>query len=542
MGDTDMKAPFLSLWLLLTLTVLAIASSPAAEQDSCASLANQKLDKVTIDSAVFVNEPQGFPLPQTPGMFGTPAGMKTTAQFCRIVGFIEPVQNSHIGFEVWLPPAEKWNNRYFGVGNPAFEGAIKYQGLAGAVEKGYATASTDTGHQDPGHKWGMGQPEKLIDWTHRAVHETTVVAKQFIKAYYGKPQKYAYWDNCHNGGRQGLTEAQLYPQDFDGIIAGDPAYYLTHLQAGSEYLSMVNLKGGTTAPSYIPPAKYAALHRAVLDACDAKDGVKDDAIEDPTRCHFDPKSIQCTGADNASCLTPPQVETAQRIYAGAKFADGTQIYSGFEPGSELVWEAMIKGPEPLFINNDYFKYIAFEDPNWDFRTFEVDADTRKTDARLGSVINNTQTDLKAFKEHGGKLIMYQDWNETWVPPRTATTYYDGVVKTMGGENKTKDFFRLFMIPDYGMCASMFPGTFDALGAVQDWVEKGMAPDQIKATYAEQGYQFRARAGMQDAAGTPPSAIRVYKTRPVCPYPQVAIYKGSGDTSDAANFKCGKPAW
>lgn len=516
------KASFFSLWFLLTLTCQAIASSPAAEQDNCLSLRNQKLDNVTITSAAFLNDPQGFTLPDTPGMFGTPKGMKTMAQFCRVVGFIEPAKNSHISFEVWLPPVEKWNNRYFGVGNPAFEGAIKYQGLKDAIEKGYATASTDTGHQDPGHQWALGHPERLIDWTHRAVHETTVLAKQLIKAFYGKPQKYSYWDSCHNGGRQGLTEAQLYPGDFDGIIAGDPAYYLTHLQAGSEYLSWSNLKGGTAAPGYIPPAKYPALHRAVLDACDAKDGVKDDAIEDPTRCHFDLISIQCTDADTASCLTPPQVETARRIYAGAKFADGTQIYSGFEPGSELVWEMMIGGPEPLVINNGFFKYIAFENPDWDFRTFDVDADTRKIDARLGPIMNHTQTDLGAFKKSGGKLIMYQDWNETWVPPRTATTYYDGVVKTMGGEGKTRDFFRLFMIPDYGMCAEMFPGTFDALEAVQKWVEEGIAPDQIKAAYPKRG--------------------KVSKTRPVCTYPEVAIYRGSGDTNDAVNFKCGKPTW
>jgi feruloyl esterase len=250
--------------------------------------------------------------------------------------------------------------------------------------------------------------------------------------------------------------------------------------------------------------------------------VKDSAIEDPTRCNFDPGSMQCFGADNSSCLTPAQVDTARRIYVGARFADGTQIYSGFEPGSELVWNAMIAGPEPLFINNDFFKYMAFEDPNWDFHTFDVDLDTRKIDARLGPVINTLQTDLKAFKARGGKMLMYQGWNETWVPPRTATTYYNSVVATMGGESATKDFFRLFMIPDFGMCAAMFPGTFDALGAVQKWREEGSAPDQIKASYSDRG--------------------RVYKTRPVCPYPQAAIYKGSGDTNDAANFRCGTPTW
>jgi feruloyl esterase len=304
-------------------------------------------------------------------------------------------------------------------------------------------------------------------------------------------------------------------------VAGDPAYYLTHLQAGSEYLSWVALKEGANAPAFIPPAKYPTLHRAVLDACDAQDGVKGDAIQDPTRCNFDPASIQCRGADNSSCLTPPQVETARRIYAGAKFADGTPIYSGFEPGSELVWNAMIAGPDPLFINNDFFKYIAFEDPNWDFHTFDVDLDTRRIDERLRPVINTIQTDLKAFKARGGKLLMYKDWNETWVPPRIATTYYDSVGATMGGKSQTEDFFRLFMIPDFGMCAAN-PATFDALSAVQKWREEGIAPDQIKMSYSDRG--------------------RVYKTRPVCPYPQVAIYKGSGDINDAANFRCGAPNW
>jgi feruloyl esterase len=517
-----MRQRLIQLWLSCFVVCMAAVTAPAADQESCADLAKQKYDNVTIVSAVFVNDPAGFIAPTTPGVFGTPPGLKIMAPFCRVTGFIEPVRDSHIGFEVWMPPAGKWNARYFAVGNPAFEGAIKYQGLAGALAKGYATSSTDTGHQDPGHKWAMGQPERVVDWTHRAVHETTVVAKHLIQAFYGQRPRYSYWDNCHNGGRQGLTEAQLYPEDFDGIVAGDPAYYLTHLQAGSEYLNWVALKDGVNAPAFLPPAKYPALHRAVLDTCDAKDGVKDGAIEDPTRCNFDPTSIQCPGPDQLSCLTPPQVATARSIYAGAKFADGTPIYSGFEPGSELLWNAMIAGPDPLSINNDFFKYIAFENPDWDFRTFDVDSDTRKIDARLGSVINTTQTDLKAFKARGGKLIMYQDWNETWIPPRTATTYYNSVVKTMGGENQTKDFFRLFMVPDFGMCAGMSSGSFDALGAVQRWREDGIAPDQITASYRAEGKE--------------------YKRRPVCPYPQTAIYKGSGDINDAANFRCGTPDW
>jgi feruloyl esterase len=499
-----------------------MAAQPLMAQKSCSDLVSEKLPNVTITSAVFMDDPLGFLPPKTPGMFGTPSGLKVTAPFCRVIGYIEPVKNSHIGFEVWLPPADAWNDRYLMTGNPAFEGAIKYAGLASSLEQGYATASTDTGHQEPGHKWAMGHPERLVDWTHRATHETTVIAKHLIEAFYGRPPKYSYFDGCHNGGRQGLVEAQRYPEDYDGILSGDPAFYLTHLQTGSEYLSWVALKDGVDTPGYIPPSKYPALNRAALDACDELDGVKDDAIEDPTRCHFDPASIQCRGADKDSCLTAAQVNTARRLYAGARFADGTQIYSGFEPGSELLWGAMIEGPEPLFINNDFFRYIAFEDPEWDFGTFDLEVDTRRIDSRLGPVINSISTDLKAFKENGGKLLVYTSWNETWVPPRTITTYYSDVVKTMGGEGKTKDFFRLFMVPEFGMCPAMFPGTFDAMGALQKWREEGIAPDHIQANYSNVG--------------------QVYKTRPVCAYPEVAIYKGEGDINKAENYRCGKPTW
>jgi feruloyl esterase len=516
-----MATRIFSLGSMLIVVCFAAIVVPAFALD-CESLAKEKYDKVTITAATFMNDPAGFKAPQTPGQFGTPPGLKVTVPFCRVTGFIEPVKNSHIGFEVWLPPAEKWNGKYLAVGNPAFEGAIKYQGLAGYITKGYATASTDTGHEDPGHKWAMGQPERLIDWVHRAVHETTVVATRLVQAHYGKPASFSYWDSCHNGGRQGLAAAQLYPEDFDGIVAGDPAQYLSRLQPGSEYLSWVALKGGKDDPGYIPPAKYATLNRAALDACDTLDGVRDGAIEDPTRCKFDPVSIQCNGPDTQACLTAPQVETARRLYAGAKFADGTQIYSGFEPGSELRWGAMIAGPEPLFINNDFFKYIAFEDPNWDWRTFNVDRDTRRTEERLGKTIDTINPDLKAFKARGGKLIIYQSWNETWVPPRYIITYYNTVKSAMGGEKATKDFARLFIVPDHGMCPGMNAATFDALGAVQRWREQGITPDQIPANYSDRG--------------------KVYKQRPVCVYPKVAIYKGSGDINDAANFRCGDPTW
>ena len=353
---------------------------------------------------------------------------------------------------------------------------------------------------------------------------TTITAKQLLQAFYGKPAKLSFWSSCHEGGNQALTEAQKYPDDFDGIAAGDPAYNITHLQAVSEYVTWVSLKDGVKAPGYIPPSKYAVIHRAALDACDTLDGVRDGVIEDPTRCHFNPETIRCPGnTDNASCLTGPQVETAKLIYAGPRFSDGTQIYPGFDPGSEMGWGLMAAGPEPLSISTGFFKSIVFDDPKWDFRTFDVDRDTRTADSKAGALVNSNDPNLKPFKDHGGKLLLYESWDEAIIPPRSAIDYYNNVQAAMGGPGKTQDFFRLFMVPGMGMCAGFgfgSDGTFDAMDVVQKWRETNVAPDKIINAHRTAG--------------------AVDKTHPACAYPQVAIYKGSGDIMDAANFTCGNP--
>ena len=520
----------LQFFCAVLLASFLLAPSRASAQQSCENLASLKIPNVTITMAKAITPPPDFDVPSTPGRFGTPPGMKVSVPFCRVAGFATPTSDSHISFEVWLPLPANWNGNYIGIGNPGFVGDIRFGGLAREVERGSAAASTDTGHSDinPTSEapdvWAIGHPEKVADWGHRAVHETTVAAKQIIRAYYGKSEKLSFWSSCHEGGNQALTEAQKYPTDFDGIAAGDPAYYITHLQAGSEYLAWVNVKDGVKAPAYIPPSKYPVIHRAVLDACDALDGVRDGFIEDPTRCHFDPKTIQCPGnADLASCLTAPQVKTARKIYEGAKFADGTQIYPGFEPGSELGWGIMITGPEPLSINNGFFKSIVFENPSWDFHTFDVDRDTRLADTKVGALVNMIDPNLRPFKDHGGKLLLYQSWEETAIPPRSGIDYYKRVLATMGGESQTHDFFRLFMVTGMGMCPGFGVGNggaFDALDVVMKWRETNVAPDRILTTHRVEG--------------------KADRTHPACPYPQVAIYKGSGDPYDAANFTCGVP--
>jgi feruloyl esterase len=511
-----------SLYLLLAAWIGLLPSSAAAQQP-CESLKSLSIPNVTITAATSIKTPPDWEAPSTPGRFGTPAGLKVSVPFCRIEAYAQPTSDSHIGFEIWLPTAANWNGKFLAVGNPGFIGSISYGGLAGALKRGYATASTDTGHLDTGYSWAVGHPEKLADWGHRAVHEMTVSAKRLMQAHFGSLPKFSYWNSCHNGGNQGLNEAQRYPEDYDGIVAGDPAYNITHLQAGSEYLSLANVKDGVKAPGYIPATKFPVIHRAVLDACDAKDGVVDGVIEDPTRCNFDPKNIQCYGSDAPSCLTAAQAETARKIYAGAKTSDGKQIYSGLEPGSEVSWNSMVGGAEPISISNSFFSYIVFGDPKWDYHTFDVGRDTQVAASKVGKAVDANDPNLKAFKERGGKLIVYQSWGETVVPPRSILDYYKSVESVMGGQRQTQDFFRTFVVPGMGMCPGFSNAdAFNPLAAMEQWREKNVPPDKILASYIADG--------------------KTYKTHPVCPYPQVAIYRGSGDTNDAANFTCGVPRW
>jgi feruloyl esterase len=518
--------------------MLVFTSIPAVAQQPCESLKSIKVPSITI-TAVTAGKP-GFELPGQSGMMGNIPARKIQVPFCRIEAFAAPSSDSHIGIEVWLPDASNWNGKFLAAGNPGFIGSLSSGGLAEIMQRGYVAAGTDTGHVDAaagaqnpnaGFEWAIGHPEKWADWGHRAVHEMAVLTKKLAQSYYGKPIQHSYWNSCHNGGNQGLNEAQRYPDDFDGIVAGDPAFWISHVQPGSLYISWVALKDGVNGPGYVPPAKITMLNKAVIEACDTIDGLKDGLIEDPTKCKFDPASLQCKGADAPSCLTAGQVDTVKKIYAGAKFKDGTPIYSGFEPGSELNWNFMIE-KDPFSVNINYFKGMVFQDPKWDFRTFDVDRDTRLGIERTGKYVDGNSPDLKAFKKAGGKLIIVSSWNSLALPPRQVQEYYKSVEKVMGGAAKTQDFARLFAVPGSGGCPGFMMNVedFNAFDAMTRWVEKGEAPEKIIYSHRESG---GAAAGMGRAG-------KVYRTRPVCAYPKVSKYKGSGDINDAANFTCAGP--
>jgi feruloyl esterase len=435
-----------------------------------------------------------------------------------VSGYATPTDDSHIGFEIALPDEKNWNGRFLASGNPGFIGSLSLGSVLGIVQRGYVAAATDTGHVDGTAEWAIGHPENWADWGYRAVHEIAVTAKRLALAYYGRPVQYSYWNSCHNGGNQGLSEAQRYPGDFNGIVAADPAFHISHIQPGTLYLSWVSLKDGVDAPGYIPTSKYPVLRNAALAACDENDGLKDGIITDPPRCKFDPGVTLCKGGDAPDCLTAPQIETARKIYAGAKFNDGTQIFSGMAPGSELQW-TLVSEKEPFYVNVDFFKGMVFQDLNWDWLKFDVDRDTRLGIERAGKYVDNAFTDLRPLKDAGGKLIIYHSWNSVALPTGSIVKYYEDVVKTVGGLKETQDFARLFVIPESGGCVGTFNDeVFNAFKAVQDWVEKGTAPETI--TYVDNNAQSK-----------------VSRTRPVCAYPKVSRYKGSGDPNDGANFTC-----
>ncbi len=503
--------------LAVLIEAVLFASAPASAA-SCESLSELELANTTITSAAEI--PAGeFTLPANAIVPSAVRGhhFGNLQAFCRVTAAVKPVADSNIKIEVWMPVSD-WNGKFLGVGNGGWAGSINYRGLAQGMAQGFATASTDTGHTGTGSdaRFAFGHPEKLIDLGYRAVHEMTVAGKAITAAFYGKASRLAYWNGCSTGGKQGLTEAQRYPHDYNGIAEGDPASFWTHLMFAAIWPAGFTLKNPA---GYIPREKYLLIHNAALKACDALDGVTDGIINDPTRCHFDPEALACKAWETSSCLTAAQVESARKIYAGPKNPrTGEQIFPGLEPGSELGWGVEAGGPQPMAIPASYFKYVLFKNPDWDFRTLNFDSDVKLADQQDGPILNATNPDLKVFKAQGGKLIMYHGWSDPLIAPLESVDYYKNVVAAMGGLSATQSFARLFMVPGMMHCGGgPGPDNWDKVGVLDEWVEQGQAPDKIVASHVTGG--------------------RVDMTRPLCPYPEVARWKGYGSTYDAANFVC-----
>jgi|RhiMetdeSRZDD1v2_1073273.scaffolds.fasta_scaffold11431_3 feruloyl esterase len=497
--------------ILTTAVFLLVVSAMPLGAAPCENLGDLKLPDTTITLAQSV--PAGGFAPAGGAGRGGGNQFGDLPAFCRITATLKPSSDSNIKIEVWMP-ASNWNGKFEAVGNGGWNGNIDNNALATGLRRGYATAATDTGHEGGGGPWMQSQ-EKLIDFGYRAVHEMTVKAKALIKAYYNNEAKLSYWNGCSAGGRQGLKASQKYPNDFDGIVAGAPALNSTGRAAFSVWIAQNMHK---EEASYIPPAKYGPIHDAVLQACDAIDGVKDRVIENPRQCKFDPKVLQCSAGDSANCLTSPQVLSAQTMYKPVVNSKTQKsIFPGLEPGSEMGW-ATFGGPQAFGIGTQMYQFMVFKDPNWDYKKLNFDSDMAAVDKIENGVVNAMDPNLKPFFARGGKMIQYHGWADQQIPSGSSVEYYQSVLDTMGGIGKVKENYRLFMVPGMGHCGGGDgPSSFDMLAALEQWVEKGKAPDSIPAAHLTNGQPDR--------------------TRILCPYPQVATYKGSGSTDDAANFAC-----
>ncbi len=481
-----------------------------------------------------------FKPPAAPGQ--APPNFELPA-FCRVQGVATPTGDSEIRFEVWLP-ASGWNGKFEQVGNGAFAGAIPLSSMALPLYRGYAAAGTDDGHQgNPASAaWAVGHPEKVIDFGYRAVHVVSIQAKAIITAFYGKNPRLAYFVGCSDGGREALMEAQRFPQDFRGIVAGAPANYWTHLSTKGLWDERALSQPG----AWIPPAKLKILQDAALAQCDSLDGLKDGLIENPELCRFNPVSVQCKGEEAANCLTAPQVQGAQKIYGPAINSEtGKEILPGYSPGAEADpanWVLWISGARSskftvqAFIANSFFADMVFGNPKMDLDTINFGSDVKLADEKVGTIIDSASPDLRAFKVHGGKLIQYAGWGDAAIPPQGSVNYFESVQAKMGD---TKNFYRLFMVPGMSHCGGgEGPNVFgngvavpnadasdDVVMAMDQWVERGTAPSKIIAT---------RYIGNNPAKG-------VQYTRPLCPYPQDAQYNGSGDPNQAGSFRCRVPA-
>jgi Tannase and feruloyl esterase len=502
--------------LLAVVIAIVLLRTVNAAGASCESLLKFAAQNTSVTLAEQVPA-GGFRMPGGAANAQNASRFSALPAFCRVAATVKPTADSDIKIEVWMP-ASGWNGKFEAVGNGGWAGTIGYPAMAQALARGYATTSTDTGHSTPGAGFAFGHPEKLIDYAYRSEHEMAVKAKVIINTFYGNAPTRSYFNGCSTGGRQALMEASRFPDDFDGIIAGAAANPKTRLDTWRIWMGLETLKDPA---SRIPQDKYPAIHQAVLAACDGLDGLKDGLIDDPTRCHFDAHVLACKNADGPGCLTPKQVQSVNTVLGPAKSPrTGDVIFPSYQPGSELLWGRLIGGPEPYDTALDQFRMV-FNDPKWDWRTFDIDRDLAKAEQSLRGLLTAIDPQsISAFVGRGGKLLTYHGWGDQDIAPLASVNFYKSVVGVVG-DAKASSALRLFMVPGMGHCGGgEGPNTFDMMPPLEQWVEKGQAPTRVVASHSTGG--------------------QVDRTRPLCAYPQVARYAGTGSTDDAASFTCRLP--
>lgn len=489
------------------------ASPETARSGACEALAARTFPHATITTAQLVKS-GAFSAPGSPQLS---AAFKTLPAFCRVAVTLAPSPESHILMELWMP-AENWTGKFLAVGNGGWAGNISFDALAAGLRRGYATASNDTGHQDQGGGFATNH-DKLVDFAYRAMHEMTVQSKTLVTDFYTRAPRLSYYQGCSTGGRQGMMAAQRFPEDFDAIVAGAPVYNQVHLNVSQAALQVEMLRNPARL---LPQGKVTLLARAVVSACDANDGVKDGIINDPRSCKFDPAALACKAGDADDCLTSPQVASARQLYAPVKTKAGQVVYPGRSPGVEEGWAARIPVPgKPLSaLSADMPRFVGHRNANWNEMSFDLDADLALA-LKHGSFVEASDPDLSKFKARGGKLLLWHGWADPGPAPENTIDYYTKVTSTLVGNQD--DWIRLFLLPGVAHCGGgIGPDQADFLGAMERWREDAVAPASIVASRN------------QGRSGLPPMS------RPLCPFPQIAKYKGNGSTDEAGSFACGAP--
>jgi hypothetical protein len=535
---TDAKFDWTKRRALLASVALSALSFGAAGASAatCESLAGKTFGDATVSVATPVTAPFSV-------MGKDPlAPVAVNASFCRVQGAIKPSPDSDIQFEVWLPPTAAWNGKYEGTGNGGFAGSLIYSPMSWAVEAGYAVSGTDTGHSGGSldSPWALGHPEKIVDFGWRGIHETASASKAIIEAYYAKAPAHAYFSGCSDGGREALLEAQRFPKDYDGIVAGAPANSWTKLM-----INAISAEQALAKPDgWLSPDKLSIVTDAVLKACHGEGGI----LDDPSHCHFEPTSLVCKADQSQGCLTTPEVATLSQIYSGAHDAAGKSIFPGYPPGVEAgptAWSLWITGTEPkrgagsllYYFGTGFFANMALDTPEWDFRSLNLGDGLAKADEKTGQALNATDTDLSAFRAAGGKLLQYHGWSDAAIPAVSSIDYYEAVAAKMGGLDSIQSFYRLFMAPGMqhcggGLAPSAVGGVFgfpspsrdpahDVVSALAHWVEDGAAPTRITATMYRDDDPSKG----------------VVAQRPWCAYPATARFSGKGSRTEAASFAC-----
>lgn len=468
---------------------------------TCADLGRLNIDSVSI------NETANVANGTLEQRFGADLSLPA---HCKVAAVLSPSDDSAISMELWLP--EKWNGKFLALGNGGWAGSISFSAMAIGLQAGYAVASNDTGHTGSSASFAVGHPEKVVDFAWRAMHEMVVNSKTLIENYYQRPPQFSYYQGCSTGGRQGMMSAQRFPEDFDAIIAGAPVYNQLALNAVQFHNMKSLIENRSLALS---PEKVQLLHNALMTSCEANDGVADGFLNNPLACSFEPEVLRCESAQTSVCLTAEELSSVDRVFNGTYGSNGTLLYPGHAPGFELGWRIPAENATPSPLQTEATQYVAYEDPNWDWREFELERDLALVRNKAG-FIEALDADLSEFKARGGKILFYHGWNDPGPSPINTINYYNDVLTTVDGNND--DWLRLFMMPGMGHCrGGVGPDQADFLGTMEAWFEKGITPQSITSSRIREG--------------------RVDMTRPLCAYPSIATWDKQGNPNDVASYDC-----